>query len=222
MRMPFFIGVMRYGKECAGRRGSSTCWWKKYQQPVIYVPVLTTPYMLHWKMYRRINHWMEFHQETSENSDGKYLHSAHRIDMTWPLDILNEVIKSVSMSLYCQYHPFIELHNYTPRKQRYKVQRSIVSTVKSLPRSTKGEVRSVIHSFICHLQLFVSQSNWLAVARKVIIMREWPLSFDIYELIIWFDIYEFNIWFDIYELDILFDIYELNIWFDIYDHNVSF
>ena len=31
---------------------------------------------------------MEFHQETSEYSDGKYLHSAHRIDMTWPLDIL--------------------------------------------------------------------------------------------------------------------------------------
>ena len=88
MRMPFFIGVMRYEKECAGRRGSSTCWWKKYQQPVIYVPVLTTRYMLHWKMYRRINHWMEFHQETSEYSDGKYLHSAHRIDMTWPLDIL--------------------------------------------------------------------------------------------------------------------------------------
>ena len=88
MRMPFFIGVMRYEKECAGRRGSSTCWWKKYQQPVIYVPVLTTRYMLHRKMYRCINHLMEFHQETKEYSDGKYLHSAHRIDMTWPLDIL--------------------------------------------------------------------------------------------------------------------------------------
>ena len=168
MRMPFFIGVMRYEKECAGRRGSSTCWWKKYQQPVIYVPVLTTRYMLHWKMYRRINHWMEFHQETSEYSDGKYLHSAHRIDMTCPLIFWMKSSKVYPCHcIYCQYQPFIEFHNYTHRENKttkYKDQLyQLWNLCQGQPRGKYGQW--FILSFVIFNYLFPKATGWLSRGR---------------------------------------------------------